>query len=120
MVMRCCCIVLSEAKIKGRGGAEYLEEVIPSAGCKTAACYVVCNADEGETCTFKDRELIKNDPFNLIEAIIIAGWTVNAEDAYIYLRAEYAYLCGHDLSMQYNRLKNMVFGKKHFGYRLEL
>ena len=51
---------------------------------------VICNADEGETCTFKDRELIKNDPFNLIEAIIIAGWAVNAEDGYIYMRSEYS------------------------------
>ena len=51
---------------------------------------VVCNADEGETTTFKDRELIKNDPFNLIEALIIAGYVVGATDGYIYMRAEYA------------------------------
>ena len=53
---------------------------------------VICNADEGETCTFKDRELITNDPFNLIEAIIIAGWAVNAEDGYIYMRSEYSHI----------------------------
>lgn len=86
--------VLSEAKIKGRGGAEYPmgRKWSQARAVKRPHHCVVCNADEGETCTFKDRELIKNDPFNLIEAIIIAGWTVNAEDAYIYLRAEYAYL----------------------------
>ena len=51
---------------------------------------VICNADEGETTTFKDRELIRNDPFNLIEAIIIAGFVVGATDGYIYMRAEYS------------------------------
>lgn len=86
--------LLTTAKIKGRGGAEY------PMGRKWSQAHavdrphhcVVCNADEGETCTFKDRELIKNDPFNLIEAIIIAGWAVNAEDGYIYMRAEYEFL----------------------------
>lgn len=86
--------LLSAAKIKGRGGAAY------DMGKKWAQAksviaekkVVVCNADEGEPCTFKDRALMQNDPFNLIEGMIIAGYTVDAQDGYIYLREEYSHL----------------------------
>jgi NADH:ubiquinone oxidoreductase subunit F (NADH-binding) len=54
--------------------------------------YVICNADEGEVGTFKDRYILENDPFSLIEGIAIAGHAVGAEKAYIYLRAEYRFL----------------------------
>ncbi len=86
--------VLSNAKVKGRGGAEYPmgRKWSQARAVERPHHCVICNADEGETCTFKDRELITNDPFNLIEAIIIAGWAVNAEDGYIYMRAEYSHL----------------------------
>ena len=80
--------------VKGRGGAAYdmgkkwrqAKEVI--ADNKV----VVCNADEGEPCTFKDRTLIENDPFRLIEAMIIAGYSVDAKNGYIYMREEYSHL----------------------------
>ncbi len=86
------CDLITSVKVRGRGGAEY------PLGRKWSQArsvigerkVVVCNADEGETTTFKDRELIKNDPFNLIEALIIAGYVVGATDGYIYMRAEYA------------------------------
>ncbi|MDQ0204685.1 complex I 51 kDa subunit family protein [Pectinatus haikarae] len=86
--------VLSDAGIKGRGGAEYPmgRKWSQARAVKRPHHCVICNADEGETCTFKDRELITNDPFNLIEAMVIAGWAVNAEDGYIYMRAEYSHL----------------------------
>lgn len=85
---------LAAAKIKGRGGAGY------DLGKKWAQAksviaekkVVICNADEGEPCTFKDRTLIEHDPFNLIEGMIIAGYTVDAENGYIYLREEYSHL----------------------------
>jgi NADP-reducing hydrogenase subunit HndC len=54
--------------------------------------FIICNADEGEVGTFKDRYIVQNDPFTLIEAIAIAGWAVGARKAFIYLRAEYHYL----------------------------
>jgi len=54
--------------------------------------FVICNADEGEVGTFKDRYILQNDPFTLIEAIAIAGYAIGARKAYIYLRAEYHYL----------------------------
>ncbi len=54
--------------------------------------FIICNADEGEVGTFKDRYILANDPFTLIEAIAIAGWAVGAGKAFIYLRAEYHFL----------------------------
>ena len=86
--------LLSDNGVQGRGGAAYdmglkwrqaREEQAP------LKC-VVCNADEGEPGTFKDRELIKRDPFQLIEGMIIAGWAVDAQDGYLYLREEYSHL----------------------------
>ncbi|MBQ9376586.1 MAG: NADH-quinone oxidoreductase subunit F, partial [Schwartzia sp.] len=71
---------IAEAKVKGRGGAAYDmgRKWSQSRAVKAPHKVVICNADECETCTFKDRELITNDPFNLIEAITICGYTVNA------------------------------------------
>jgi NADH-quinone oxidoreductase subunit F len=54
--------------------------------------FVICNADEGEVGTFKDRYILENDPFTLIEGIAVASYAVGAEQAYIYLREEYHYL----------------------------
>ena len=54
--------------------------------------YVICNADEGEVGTFKDRYILENDPFTLIEAMVIAGYAIRAKRGYIYLRAEYHHL----------------------------
>ncbi len=54
--------------------------------------YVICNADEGEVGTFKDRYILQGDPFTLIEAMAIAGYAIGAKTGYIYLRAEYHYL----------------------------
>ena len=51
--------------------------------------YIICNADEGEVGTFKDRYILENDPFSLIEGIAIAAYAIGAKQGYIYLRAEY-------------------------------
>jgi len=89
--------VIAEVKasnLKGRGGAGFLtgtkwELAHSSAGSEK---YVICNADEGEVGTFKDRYLIQHDPFSLIEGIAIAAFAIGAEKAFIYLRGEYHYL----------------------------
>ena len=54
--------------------------------------YVICNADEGEVGTFKDRYILQHDPFTLIEALAIACYAIGAPKAFIYLRAEYRFL----------------------------
>lgn len=51
--------------------------------------YIICNADEGEVGTFKDRYILTHDPFTLIEGLAIAGYAVGASKAFIYLRDEY-------------------------------
>jgi NADH-quinone oxidoreductase subunit F len=51
--------------------------------------YLVCNADESEPGTFKDRALMEGDPYSLIEAMTIAGYATGCERGYIYLRGEY-------------------------------
>ena len=51
--------------------------------------YVICNADGGEVGTFKDRHILENDPFALIEGMVITAYAVGAKRGYIYLRAEY-------------------------------
>nr|QNO57460.1 ion-translocating oxidoreductase complex subunit C [Methanosarcinales archaeon ANME-1 ERB7] len=51
--------------------------------------YVVCNADEGEPGTFKDRVILKNNPHLLVESMIIAGYAIGAKEGLIYIRGEY-------------------------------
>jgi len=86
--------VLSANGIQGRGGAAYDmgRKWSQARDVKGEHKCVVCNADEGEPGTFKDRELLKNDPFQVLEGMIIAGWSVNAQNGYIYLREEYWHL----------------------------
>ncbi|HEV7667943.1 MAG TPA: NAD(P)H-dependent oxidoreductase subunit E [Thermoanaerobaculia bacterium] len=78
------------SKLLGRGGAAF------PAGRKWQSArdtgrmpLLVCNADESEPGTFKDRVLIEGDPFALIEAMTIAGYAIGAELGYLYLRGEY-------------------------------
>ena len=80
--------------LKGRGGAGFpcgtKWELARSAPGNEK--FVICNADEGEVGTFKDRYIIQHDPFSLLEGIGIAAFAIGAKKAYIYLRAEYRYL----------------------------
>jgi NADH-quinone oxidoreductase subunit F len=80
-----------ESGLTGRGGAAFPTAVKWEAVRNQPAGphYLVCNADESEPGTFKDRTLIENDPFALVEAIVIAALAVGAETAYVYLRGEY-------------------------------
>src|SRR6188768_3015387 len=79
------------ARLVGRGGAA------SPTGRKWAAVaaqpatprYVVCNADEAEPGTFKDRLILEEDPFALIEAMTIEGFAVGASHGYLYVRGEY-------------------------------
>mgnify|MGYP000925989253 CR=1 FL=1 len=57
--------------------------------------YIVCNADEGEPGTFKDRLILEGDPHSIIEAMAIAGYAVGAGEGYIYVRGEYPQSINH-------------------------
>jgi NADH-quinone oxidoreductase subunit F len=77
--------------LRGRGGAAFPMGVKwrSVAGAAATTRYVICNADESEPGTFKDRVLMEGDPFAVIESLTIAGMAVGAEQGYIYIRAEY-------------------------------
>ena len=89
--------VIGEVKasgLRGRGGAGFPCGV-KWEGARQAAGeekYVICNADEGEVGTFKDRYILENDSFTIVEGLAIAGHAVGARQGYIYLRVEYHYL----------------------------
>ena len=81
---------VARSGLVGRGGAAF-----PS-GTKWAAVasapaprWVVCNADESEPGTFKDRTLLEQDPFSVLEGLLIAALSVGAEQALVYVRGEY-------------------------------
>jgi NADH-quinone oxidoreductase subunit F len=82
---------VTDAKLVGRGGAAFPTGRKWDAVSKTPVRpkYVVCNADESEPGTFKDRVLLELDPFSIVEAMTLAGFAVGAEKGYLYLRGEY-------------------------------
>jgi len=85
---------IRKSGLRGMGGAYF------PVGLKWESCrkepstqkYVVCNADEGEPGTFKDRVLMNSMPGLMLEGMVVAGYTVGASEGIIYLRAEYAWL----------------------------
>jgi NADH-quinone oxidoreductase subunit F len=89
--------VINEVKnagLRGRGGAGFNTGMkwsfVPKQSAKPK--YVVCNADESEPGTCKDRPLMEYDPHQLIEGILIAGYAIQANQGFIYIRGEYRYL----------------------------
>lgn len=82
------------SELAGRGGAFF------PTGKKWDTCrsykdspkFIVCNADEGEPGTFKDRVLLNNQPGSVLEGMVVAGYTVGAQYGIIYLRGEYRWL----------------------------
>ena len=83
--------VLEKSGLRGRGGAGFPTGSKWKFVSKTTSKkkYVVCNADESEPGTFKDRLILEGDPHSILEAMIIAGYAVGADEGYIYIRGEY-------------------------------
>jgi NADH-quinone oxidoreductase subunit F len=79
------------SNLLGRGGAAFPtgRKMQAVANAPALPHYVVCNADESEPGTFKDRVLMEQDPFAVVEAMSIAAYAVGCERAYIYIRGEY-------------------------------
>lgn len=85
---------LENSGLRGRGGGGFptgmkVKFTDQAAWPPDYMKYVVCNADEGEPGTYKDRVIMEQDPFIMIEGMIIAAWAIQAEQAYIYIRGEY-------------------------------
>ena len=119
--------LISASYLEGRGGAFF-----PTAKkwkiCKesdTAKKYIICNADEGEPGTFKDKSLLNNLPGLIIEGMIIAAYVTGATKGFIYLRAEYKYLLENlenTLSefQANNLLGNTILGIPKFNFNIQI
>jgi [NiFe] hydrogenase diaphorase moiety large subunit len=96
---------IKDSGLKGRGGAGFPTSTkwMLTAAAKADKKFIVCNADEGEPGTFKDRVLLMEYPALVFEGMIIGGYTVGAKVGIVYLRAEYEYM----LEQLENYLSNM-------------
>jgi len=100
---------VKKAGLRGRGGAGFptwrkWQFCIDAAGDQK---YLVCNADEGDPGAFMNRSVLEGDPHALIEGMVIAAYTLGAEKAYIYCRAEYP--------LALVRLNNAISQAKEYG-----
>lgn len=102
----------------GRGGAGF------NTGRKWQFCreapgdahYVVCNADEGEPGTFKDRLLLREYADALFEGMAVCAWIIGAEKGFVYLRGEYRYLLSHLQAVLTQRRGQGLLGKRILGH----
>lgn len=101
---------LQKSGLKGRGGAGFPTGLKWSFVSKAPGDkkYVICNADESEPGTFKDRVILEGDPFSILEAMTIAAYAVGADEGYIYVRGEYA--------LAQERLANAILQAREFGF----
>jgi NADH-quinone oxidoreductase subunit F len=101
---------VTEAKLLGRGGAAFPTGRKWDSVAKAAVHphYLVCNADESEPGTFKDRDLMERDPFAVIEAMTIAAFATGCEKGYLYVRGEYP-LARH-------RIENAIMHARAHGF----
>jgi NADH-quinone oxidoreductase subunit F len=101
---------VTDAKLLGRGGAAF------PTGVKWQAVstqpvrphYVICNADESEPGTFKDRVVMEQDPFAVVEALTVAGVACGAEKGFLYIRGEYP--------LATERLEHAIAEARHHGF----
>lgn len=85
---------LISSELKGRGGAGFptgLKWKLTSES-QAPTKYVICNADEGEPGTFKDREILSKVPYKVLTAMAVCGYVTGAKEGFIYLRGEYKFL----------------------------
>ncbi|MGE5485970.1 MAG: NADH-quinone oxidoreductase subunit NuoF [Ignavibacteriales bacterium] len=83
---------IKKSGLRGRGGAGFptgMKWGFAASSKVSPQKYIVCNADEGEPGTFKDRLILEGDPFGLLEGMMIAGYAVGANQGYVYIRGEY-------------------------------
>ena len=113
--------------LRGRGGAGF------STGMKWKFCreatgdahYVVCNADEGEPGTFKDRILLSSHAHAVFEGMTLCGYVIGAKKGYMYLRGEYRYMLPELLAVLERRRKlkllgTAILGQSDFDFEIEI
>jgi len=117
---------VTDSGLRGRGGAAFptgikWQTVLDTPSEKK---YIVCNADEGDSGTYSDRMIMEDDPFVLIEGMIIAGLAVGADMGYIYLRSEYPHALvvlnkAIDIAKENNYLGRNILSTNH-NFELEV
>ncbi|MBT7783322.1 MAG: NADH-quinone oxidoreductase subunit E, partial [Anaerolineae bacterium] len=82
---------MADSGILGRGGASFPTKMkwAGAAEAPGEQKYIVCNSDEAEPGTFKDRVILENDPFSVLEGMMIGGYAIGASKGFIYVRGEY-------------------------------
>ncbi len=109
---------IKKSGLRGRGGAGFptaMKWSFATADPKFPK-YLICNADEGEPGTFKDRPILEKNPHLLIESMVISGYALGAEYGYIYLRGEYPHakdVINNAITQAYekNYLGDGIFGR---------
>jgi NADH-quinone oxidoreductase subunit F len=122
-------VQLKGSDVLGRGGAMFPVglkwEMARQAPGEPSEKHIVANADESEPGTFKDRALMEQDPFSLIEAMTVAAYTVGASNGWIFLRGEYP-RCEKRLRNAIDKaraagyLGHNILGRKGFNFDIEL
>jgi [NiFe] hydrogenase diaphorase moiety large subunit len=114
---------LKDSKLKGRGGAGFPVSTkwMLTSAAKSENKFLVCNADEGEPGTFKDRVLLMEYPELVFDGMVVGGYTLGAHKGIVYLRGEYEYML--KLLEDYlaemrkdNLLGNNILGKEGFNF----
>ncbi len=118
---------VKQSNLRGRGGAGF------PAGLKWDLCrksnggeaYIICNADEGEPGTFKDRVLLTNMPHMVFEGMVLAAYAVGAKRGFVYLRYEYRYMLEYlESVLQEMRGQNLlgknIAGKEGFNFDVRI
>src|SRR5215472_12828592 len=107
---------VKKANVRGRGGAGFSAGVkwsfLPK-DTKGKPVYLLCNADESEPGTFKDRLLMENDPHQLIEGMLLASYAIKCRNAYIYIRGEF-----WDGARVLNRAVDEAYAKGFLGEKI--
>ena len=117
---------ITKSGLRGRGGAGFPtgKKWFLTRNVEADQKYVVCNADEGDPGAFMDRSILEGDPHSVIEAMIIAGYSIGATKGYIYVRAEYP-IAVHRFNVaikqarEYNLLGKNIFGTD-FSFDIEI
>ncbi|MGK0551428.1 complex I 51 kDa subunit family protein [Enterococcus faecalis] len=118
---------LDLAHLRGRGGAAFPlgRKWRHLYGAKGETKYIVCNGDEGEPGTFKDKALLDQDPFSVIEGMVIAGYLFEAKAGFIYIRGEYrriqkSFQTALDNARQAGFLGTNILGIPGFTYDIKI
>ena len=118
------CLIASGLRGRGGGGFPTGTKWKFAIGSNADQKFVLCNADEGDPGAFMDRSVLEGDPHALLEAMAIAGYTIGANQGYIYVRAEYPVAVKRlniaiDQAKAYGLLGNNIMGTD-FSFDLEL